>query len=285
LKGPDNVKTSRQFREEVVELNVPADQLAFWWLGQHGWIVKTTNYLLGFDLYLKDDPRRLIKPVLQAEDCDFFDFLFATHEHTDHFDQPALEVIAKASTKTRFVLPKILQTKAAKIGIAGRRVVLLDAQKQVEYSRENLRIISIPSAHEFLEIDPETGSQFLGYIVYVDGFCLYHSGDTCYYDGMLGKLREHTIDIAFVPINGRDGTRYRRNTIGNLTYQEAVDLVGQAKVCLACPAHHGMFAHNTQDPVLFIDYLTAKYPNARYWVGPPHELVWYERPLPIAAPD
>ena len=80
-----------------------------------------------------------------------------------------------------------------------------------------------------------------------------------------------------LPINGRDGRRYRANTIGNLTYQEAVDLAGEVRPGLVCPAHHGMFVYNTADPGLFVDYLTAKYPSQKYWVGDAHEQVGYEK--------
>lgn len=272
------MRTSKEFRDQIVTLNVPADRLAFWWLGQHSWIVKTQNHILALDPYLADDPRRLVKPVLDPEDCDFFDCVLCTHEHSDHFDKPALEAMARVSTNTKFIVPKVVQAQAQAIGLAGDNVVLLDAQTHAEYIQENLHVISIPAAHEFVQIDPQTGSRWLGFIINVDGFCVYHSGDTCYYDGLLPTICKHAIDIAFVPINGRDGKRYRNNTIGNLTYQEAVDLLGQANVKLACPAHHGMFAHNTEDPQLFADFMNAKFPAQQYWIGQPHELVWYDKP-------
>jgi len=267
--------TSEQFRSGIVDLDVPRGRLAFWWLGQHSWIIKTGNFILGLDVYLKEDPRRLVPPVLRGEDCDFFDFMFCTHEHGDHFDRPTLTVIAKVAAKTRFVVPKALRVQANEIGLPRERTILLDGQS--EYEENNLRIISIPSAHEFLEFDPETGHRFLGYVINVDGFWIYHSGDTCYYDGLLAKLKQYPIDIAFVPINGRDGRRYRANCMGNLTYQEAVDLVGMSGPELTCPAHYDMFAHNSEDPHLFADYLTAKFPDQKFWIGKAHELVWADK--------
>ena len=41
---------------------------------------------------------------------------------------------------------------------------------------------------------------------------MYHSGDTCIYEGMYSKLRNwNKIDVMFIPINGRDAKRYREN--------------------------------------------------------------------------
>lgn len=269
------MKTSQAFRQEIIELRVPPDRLAFWWLGQQSWIIKTANHILGLDLYLKEDPRRIVPPLPKPEDCDFFGSIFATHDHTDHFDQSSLARIAPLNERTRFFIPKHLREKASDLGIDAPRLVLMDGENAFEDG--TLHVCSIPSAHERLEYDAETGFQYIGYVIMVDGFTVYHAGDTCYYDGLLGRLKECSLDLMFVPINGRDGVRYRRNTIGNLTYQEAADLVGMAEPKLGCPAHYAMFAHNTEDPRLFADYLTAKYPGQKYWIGKPFEPVWMGR--------
>ncbi|MBR6391053.1 MAG: MBL fold metallo-hydrolase, partial [Lachnospiraceae bacterium] len=67
------------------------------------------------------------------------------------------------------------------------------------------------------------------------------------------------IDIELLPINGRDAVRYRRNCIGNMTYQEAADLAGEVGPAIVIPGHWDMFADNSADPHAFEDYLYAKY--------------------------
>ena len=77
---------------------------------------------------------------------------------------------------------------------------------------------------------------------------------------MLLKLKSFgPIDVALLPINGRDAKRYRDNCIGNMTYQEAADLAGELGTCMVIPGHFDMFAHNSEDPHAFADYLDAKY--------------------------
>ena len=76
-------------------------------------------------------------------------------------------------------------------------------------------------------------------------------------------LRRWPLDLAFLPINGRDARRLAANCIGNMTYQEAVDLAGAVKPGLTVPAHFEMFAMNSENPQLFVDYLKVKYPSLR----------------------
>lgn len=97
---------------------------------------------------------------------------------------------------------------------------------------------------------------------------MYHSGDTCIYEGMYTKLRKwNKFDVMFIPINGRDAKKYGKNCMGNITYQEAVDLAGSINPRLVVPGHYEMFTENSEDPSLFADYINAKYPEVNYWIG------------------
>ena len=79
---------------------------------------------------------------------------------------------------------------------------------------------------------------------------------------MLPRLQSFgRIHAALLPINGRDGQRYRRNCIGNMTFQEAADLAGELNLQTVIPGHWDMFADNPGDPGAFADYLDAKYPG------------------------
>ena len=93
------------------------------------------------------------------------------------------------------------------------------------------------------------------------------------YDGLVHSLQRLRLTVAFVPINGRDARRYQVGCLGNMTYQEAVDLVGELAPRLAVPMHYDMFAHNSEDPKKFVEYLQAKYPSLACWAGLPGERV------------
>jgi L-ascorbate metabolism protein UlaG (beta-lactamase superfamily) len=78
---------------------------------------------------------------------------------------------------------------------------------------------------------------------------------------MRATLARFDVDLALLPINGRDAERYARNCISNMTYQEAADLAGDLKPRLTIPAHFDMFPGNTADPDAFQKYMAVKYPH------------------------
>ena len=133
-----------------------------------------------------------------------------------------------------------------------------DAGQSVKIS--DIIIHAIPAAHEFLSPDEQGRYPCLQYIIEGEGKRVYHAGDTLRYEGMLQLLKSFgPFDVALLPINGRDGTRYRRNCIGNMTFQEAADLAGELCPNVVIPGHWDMFADNPGDPEAFADYLDAKY--------------------------
>jgi len=123
----------------------------------------------------------------------------------------------------------------------------------------------VAAAHERLDADEATGLYpYLGYVIEAIGCRVYHAGDTCRYEGLETRLKELApLDVMFLPINGRDAQRLAGGCIGNMTYQEAVDLAGEVGPRLAVAAHFEMFANNTEDPAKFVEYMNVKFPSVR----------------------
>lgn len=272
--GEDNRMMERMvppdgFLQEMLSFVPEPGHLAFWWLGQMGFAVKVGGTLLFLDAFLSPHPRRNIPPAVDVDAQVTADLVFGTHDHVDHIDREAWLHMARASAQTRFVVPEHHRASVLKqLSVAPERVIGMDEGPAVHVGV--LVIRAIPSAHEFLDTAPDTGMHpYLGYILEAEGRRIYHAGDTCLYEGMQSRLREAgPFDVMFIPINGRDGERYRRGTIGNMTEQEAVDLVGPLRPGLVVPGHYEMFTRNPGNPALFADYLDAKYPGVPCWMGP-----------------
>jgi len=248
--------------------------VAFWWLGQLSFVVKLGNTVIYLDPFLSDYPSRNIPSFLKSEELTNADFIFGSHDHVDHIDREVWHQLSLSSPNAKFVVPKILISSLCKdLGIPLDRFIGLDDGLSV--MEQGLKITGIAAAHEFLDQDEVTGNYpYLGYIIEDNGFVIYHSGDTCIYEGLQTKLKKwDKIDIMFIPINGRDATRYLADCLGNMTYQEAVDLAGVIKPELVVPSHYEMFNFNCEDPHLFADYLEAKYPGIKYWIGNHGEMV------------
>jgi L-ascorbate metabolism protein UlaG (beta-lactamase superfamily) len=101
-----------------------------------------------------------------------------------------------------------------------------------------------------LEQDENGDHRFIGLIIQVGKWTIYHSGDCIPYDGLVDRLRNWAIDIALLPINGRDP---RRGVAGNFFAEEAAQLGKQINAGLVIPCHYEMFKFNTASPDKFVN--------------------------------
>jgi L-ascorbate 6-phosphate lactonase len=243
--------TGKALVDDINACQVGQGQCAFWWIGQHSFIVKLGATVLYIDPFLTPMEARRIPPLLTPQEVTNAAAILATHDHGDHIDRPAWPALARSS-HAPFVVPLL--------EIADSRVLGIDEGITLKIGEAT--ITAIPAAHEFLDTDPATGQHpYLGFIIEANGFRLYHSGDTCLYEGIHAKLRQWKIDLAFLPINGRSAKQLQMDIIGNMTYQEAVDLAGSQQFGTTIPAHFEMFEMNREDPQKFVDYLRLKYPK------------------------
>lgn len=261
--GGVSVKRNGSLMRDVADCQVPEGCCAFWWLGQHSFLLKLGRTVLALDPFITDLRGRRVPPLLAPEDFAGVDFVLGSHDHADHIDRPAWPRIAAAAPGVRFVAPALVADRLpAELGIEPSRIRGLDAGETCEAGP--VRVTGIAAAHEFLDRDSATGRYpYLGFVVRGHGCAVYHSGDTCVYEGLQPAVAAHRPDVAFLPINGRDARRLRANCIGNMTYQEAADLAGAVRPVLTVPGHFDMFAGNTEDPALFVDYMAVKYPDLR----------------------
>lgn len=256
-------KTGTDLINEVNATEVAHGQCAFWWLGQHGFILKLGQTVLYIDAYLSPSDARNIPPLLRPSEVTNATGILGTHDHGDHIDRPCWPAMAAASPNAILLAPLFVRESVINdLGLSPGRVVGLD--DGISATVGDVKITAVPAAHELLSTHPETGqNEFLGLVFEGNGFCAYHAGDTCIYEGLRQRLRKWKFDLAFLPINGRDAKRLSSGCIGNMTYQEAVDLAGAVQPGMTVPTHFEMFDGNTENPQLFMDYIAVKYPNLK----------------------
>ncbi|MBR4500742.1 MAG: MBL fold metallo-hydrolase [Clostridia bacterium] len=247
------------FLRTVRDEKVPSGGAAVWWLGQMGLMVKLGESVLCVDYFASDSPDRRVPPPVPVDEVTGVNVFLGTHDHLDHMDHAAWRVWAKNCPDAAFVFPRTHIASVLRDGVREENCFGMDDGETVKIGSVTIRAVA--AAHEFLRRDPSSGTYpCLQYIIEGNGMRIYHAGDTLRYEGMLPKLRAiGPMDIALLPINGRDGERYRRDCIGNMTFQEAADLAGELRPGLVIPGHWDMFANNSADPEAFADYLDAKY--------------------------
>ncbi len=226
-----------------------------WWLGQSGFLVKWQEKFLLFDPYLSDSltkkyaltdkPHvRMTELVVNPASLDFIHVVTSSHNHTDHLDGETLVPLMQANPTLKMVIPEANRAFVAqRIGADPAFPVGLNAGESVDI--EGFKLTAVPAAHEQLDIDEQGRHRYLGYVAQFGGFSIYHSGDTILYEGMAEILRPFQVDLALLPINGRDP---KRGVAGNLNAEEAAWLGKAIGAKLVVPCHYDLFTFNTADP-------------------------------------
>jgi L-ascorbate metabolism protein UlaG (beta-lactamase superfamily) len=96
------------------------------------------------------------------------------------------------------------------------------------------------------------GPRFVGYVV-GGASRLYHAGDTIVTDELLSALLPLDIEVALLPINGRDAERESRGIVGNMDASEAVELALEIGAATIVPYHWDGFSGNTVPPGSVVD--------------------------------
>ena len=229
--------------------------LHLWWLGQSGFLLHHEGRFALLDPYLSDSltkkyantdkPHvRMTRRVVDPARLNFVHVISSSHNHTDHLDAETVRPILAANPKVRLVVPE-----ANREFVAQRLQVAPHVPEGVEDGMSvkagGFEFHGVAAAHERRELDDQGRDKFLGYVVKAGPYGVYHSGDTVTYVGIVEKVWPFHVDVALLPINGRDP---RRRVAGNLDGREAAFLANDIGAKLAIPSHYDMFEFNTADP-------------------------------------
>ena len=280
-------RTRPQGQELIDEINrtrLPAGAIALWYLGQSGFIVKGGESVVYLDPYLSgfleqhtrgkpDEDLRRFQPPLESKDVTNADIVFGSHYHYDHIDPGAIVTISQRSPQCQFVVPPVAKAPLVSLGISEGRISPVSVDQP--QTMGDVTFISIPAAHESLDYTPEYGYPHRGYIITLSSVTLYHAGDCVPYDGLVERLREQEVDVALLPINGRDYFRLSRGFPGNFTYREAAELAASIDADLLIPMHFGVHMANTEHPGYLVDYLADHFPQQKFHIMTPGEQLLY----------
>lgn len=253
------VRQDQTFLDDVAAARNQPRALHIWWLGQSGFLLQWQGRHLLFDPYLSDSltkkydgsatPHlRMTERVIAPQRLDFVDVVTSTHNHTDHLDAETLAALMQANPDLQILLPAANQAfAAARLQVAPDRLATVDVDGPTQLPPFTFH--AVPAAHETLETDEQGRHKFIGIVAEIGPWTVFHSGDTVRYEGMARRLRRWSIDVAILPINGRDPAR---GVAGNLDGAEAAQLAYDIEAGLAIPCHYEMFAFNSAPPDEFI---------------------------------
>ncbi len=258
------IRKQEDLLADIIHHESSAD-LHLWWLGQSGYLIQYQGKRLLLDPYLSDSltikyastdkPHvRISELVIDPGLLPRIDLITSSHNHTDHLDADTLIPILKNSSDCKLIIPE-----ANREFVANR--LTIDMEKPVglndgeTYTDDTFSIQAIPAAHNSIDRNEKGQCHYLGYLITVGPYKIYHSGDTLYYEGMEKMISDFAPHLALLPINGN---LPERKVAGNLNAVEAVNLALACKIPYVIPCHYDLFAFNTADVNEFIAIAKAK---------------------------
>ncbi len=245
--------------------------IELWFLGQSGFRVREAHgqMTLFIDPFLSHHDEQTWQAPIQPDALAQADAVLCTHEHIDHFDQPALKA-ANETPGARFqlVVPEPIVEMALKLGIPRARVTGMQPGQAIQLAKA--RVHAVPAKHgvnmkDAYSFGKELSNglvRFLGYVVEMGGVRLYHAGDCIPYDGQIEILRGLHPQLALLPINGRDYFREtERDLVGNMLPREAVQLSHDIGAQVLVPMHWDIFEQNRGFPDMIVQYAEKYFPT------------------------
>jgi L-ascorbate metabolism protein UlaG (beta-lactamase superfamily) len=227
--------------------------VALTWIGQAGFLLRTPATRLALDPFLSDHPDRRFPSPVGLDDLAGTELVLASHEHLDHLDAPALGALLERDPHTRVVVPAPAVPVAVEAGLPRDRLVAARPGEPV--AAGDVTVHPVPALHGVHVADaythglPGDGDQvrYLGYVLETPAGRLYHAGDTLRWPGQAELLADLGVEVALLPINGRDARREALDIVGNLDAGEALALARDAAVATVVPMHYDLMEGNLGD--------------------------------------
>jgi len=194
------------------------------WLGHSGFLVEGSQAIV-IDPFLTGNPKTPVKP----EDIAKCDIMLVTHDHADHIGD--VVPICKNTGATVYTTHELATILAEKEGL---KTEGMNIGGTLNHNGAEINMV-------YAQHSTTTGDQ-VGFVLIMDGKCIYHAGDTglCSDMKIIGDFFK--INVALVPI----GDRY---TMGTASAARAVGLLHPEKVI---PIHYNTFPAIEQDPQEFV---------------------------------
>lgn len=250
-KGEDLVREAAQYTAD-------REHFHLWWLGQSGYLLQWQGKRILIDPYLSDSltkkyaatgkPHiRMSEQVIEPHLLKGVSIITSSHNHTDHLDGETLIPLLKHNPGAVLLIPE-----ANRVFVCDRIRMPIDfpigLNDAISVSIDGFEFTGIPACHNTIERDEQGRCKFMGYVIRFGQWCIYHSGDTLWYDEMVSLLAPFRIDLALLPINGNDPAR---GVAGNLDPREAAALGRGIHAGMVIPCHYDLFTFNTADPADF----------------------------------
>lgn len=194
------------------------------------WIQQSCFRIQGSRYKIYTDP-------LSISQADVADLILITHPHGDHFSPADIDKITGPNTII------IAPADCIYAGIYGQRITLLPGE---EYRvNHNIKIKAVPAYNIIKTWFHPKSSNWVGYLITINGVTIYHAGDT----ERIPEMKDITCDIAMLPL----GQTYTMNSVA-----DAAESAKDVKAKVAIPMHFDFYEGTMADAETFKNLLEGK---------------------------
>lgn len=220
-------------QQSVVErLRAHRQGMAVWRMGNAGWIVKSGDTSISFDLELGLGQRLQPAVAAPADLASEIDVAFVSHHHTDHCNPATIRALA-AGNRTTFVLPSTCVKILTNLTIPADRLIV--PKPLQPFDVKGLHVEPVHAIHgnqEFtvLTREPdfvESIAANCGYVVTIGGKRVFHPGDSVLTEEHIGLKN---IDVLFVS-----------PTVHNMHVDRSAVLINHLEPQYIFPQHFGTY--------------------------------------------
>ncbi len=164
------------------------------------------------------------------------DLIISTHDHRDHFDANAINILSKADTYI------VIKSGSKKSNLSSMHIKELDVNQNLIVEGIEIKSVHAYNTKRFRSpgtpYHPEGFG--MGVIVSVEGVKVYYAGDSDFIPPMAG-LKDEKIDVALLPIGGTY----------TMDIDEAVETALAIKPRVVIPVHYNHIKGTEADPMEF----------------------------------
>ncbi|MDE6406202.1 MAG: MBL fold metallo-hydrolase [Lachnospiraceae bacterium] len=252
-------KKGKALLEDIQSTDLPGEQVAVWYIGQCGFVLKSKSTIIYIDPVLNDicDERgntvRLYEAPYKPGNVTA-NYVFCTHGHIDHMAVETIKGISSNNPQVKIIVPGACKDILVAEEIAHEKII--EAAEEKEINLSGIQMIPFSTAHPVHSVGEEGKDKNLAYYIVCGQVSFLHMGDTYLTDHLVDRLKSCTDpDVLMVPINGTDFYLERQDIIGNMTAREAAKLSKELGADLTIPMHFDMVEGNTVNPLHFVEEL------------------------------
>jgi L-ascorbate metabolism protein UlaG (beta-lactamase superfamily) len=188
---------------------------------------------LGHDAFTLTGEKTVYIDPYEVKEAGAADIICVTHDHFDHCSPEDIKKVQRADTV--IVAPEDCFKK-----LTGNRQAIKAGEK---LTIDGIEIEAVPAYNLNKDFHPRANG-WIGYIITVGGFRIYHAGDTDH----IPEMKGFKADIALLPVSGTYV----------MTADEAAEAALDIKPAIAIPMHYGSIVGKANDAERFRALLKGK---------------------------